>query len=69
MSIFLKCSNSWKREYDKRTSIKRYNSRLKSYISLDNVGSKGIKVEVQALLNCIALIVGNTSESCLIGQV
>jgi hypothetical protein len=46
-------------QYDKRTSVERCNSRLKCYLNLDNVRSKGIKkVKVHALLNCIALISG-----------
>jgi transposase len=55
----LRYSDSWQMQYDKRTSVERCNSRLKCYLNLDNVRSKGIKkVKVHALLNCIALISG-----------
>ena len=53
----LRSSDIWQKLYDKRTSIERCNSRLKKYLNLDNVRSKGInKVKVHALLNCITLI-------------
>ncbi len=52
-------SKDWKMQYDKRTSSERCNSRLKTYLNVDNVRSKGIKkVKVHALLNCISLIAG-----------
>lgn len=55
----LRSSDSWQKLYDKRTSVERCNSRLKKYLNLDNVRSKGIKkVKVHALLNCITLIAG-----------
>jgi transposase len=49
----------WQKQYDKRTSVERCISRLKKYLNLDNIRSKGIKkVKVHALLNCIALVSG-----------
>lgn len=55
----LRSSDKWKRHYDKRTSVERCNSRLKGYLNLDNIRSKGIKkAKIHALLNCIALIAG-----------
>lgn len=64
----LRSSNEWKKQYDKRTSVERCNSRLKEYLNLDNIRSKGIKkAKTHALLNCIALIAGtiaiNSSKS------
>ncbi|SET19224.1 hypothetical protein SAMN03080614_107510, partial [Anaerobranca gottschalkii DSM 13577] len=42
-----------------RSSVERCNSRLKKYLNLDNLRSKGIKkAKVHALLNCIALVAG-----------
>ncbi|WP_034429290.1 transposase, partial [Caldisalinibacter kiritimatiensis] len=55
----LRSSDLWQKLYDKRTSVERCNSRLKKYLDLDNIRSKGIKkVKVHSLLNCIALIAG-----------
>ena len=55
----LRSSDKWKRHYDKRTSVERCNSRLKGYLNLDNIRSKGNKkAKIHALLNCIALIAG-----------
>ncbi|SET08150.1 transposase, partial [Anaerobranca gottschalkii] len=49
----------WKNQYNKRSSVERCNSRLKKYLNLDNLRSKGIKkAKVHALLNCIALVAG-----------
>lgn len=64
----LRYTDAWKKQYDKRTSVERCFSRLKCYLNLDNVRSKGIKkVKVHAILNCIALISGtiaiNTMKS------
>lgn len=65
----LKFSTSWQKHYDKRTSVERCNSRLKKYLNLDNIRSKGIKkVKVHALLNCIAFVAGTialNSRKCL----
>jgi len=58
----LRPSTSWKKLYDKRTSVERCNSRLKEYLNLNNIRSKGIKkAKVHSLLNCIALIAGTIS--------
>jgi len=55
----LRSSTVWQKLYNKRTSVERCNSRLKKYLNLDNIRSKGIKkVKVHSLLNCIALIAG-----------
>jgi len=55
----LRSSDTWQKLYDKRTSVERCNSRLKEYLNLDNVRSKGIKkVKLHALLNCITLVAG-----------
>ncbi|MDR5659380.1 transposase, partial [Serpentinicella sp. ANB-PHB4] len=55
----LRSSNEWKKQYDKRTSVERCNSRLKEYLNLNNIRSKGIKkAKIHALLNCIALVAG-----------
>lgn len=52
-------SEKWQILYNKRTSIERCNSRLKEYLNLDNIRSKGIaKAKTWALLNCITLIAG-----------
>lgn len=62
----LRYSDSWQKEYDKRTSVERCNSRLKCYLNLDNVRSRGIKkVKVHALLNCIALIAGTVAVNTI----
>ena len=62
----LRYSNTWKIQYDKRTSSERCNSRLKVYLNLDNVRSKGIKkVKVHALLNCISLIAGTIAVNSI----
>ena len=53
----LRYSDTWQKLYDKRTSVERCTSRLKEYLNLDNVRSKGIKkVKVYALLNCVTLV-------------
>jgi hypothetical protein len=58
----LRNSHKWQKQYDKRTSVERCNSRLKGYLNLDNIRSKGIKkVKVHALLNCIVLLAGTIS--------
>ncbi|WP_427337965.1 hypothetical protein [Caloranaerobacter sp. DY30410] len=45
-----------------KISVERCNSRLKKYLNLDNIRSKGIKkAKVHALLNCIALVAGTIS--------
>ena len=55
----LRSSDEWKNQYDKRTAVERCNNRLKEYLNLDNIRSKGIKkTKVHALLNCIALVAG-----------
>ena len=64
----LRYTDAWKKQYDKRTPVERCFSRLKCYLNLDNIRSKGIKkVKVHAILNCIALISGtiaiNTMKS------
>jgi hypothetical protein len=58
----LRSSSQWQKQYDKRISVERCNSRLKGYLNVDNIRSKGIKkAKVHALLNCIALIAGTIS--------
>ncbi len=55
----LRSSKEWQNQYNKRTSVERCNSRLKQYLNLDNIRSKGIKkAKVHALLNCISLVAG-----------
>lgn len=55
----LRGSEKWQKIYNKRTSIERCSSRLKEYLNLDNIRSKGIaKAKTWALLNCITLIAG-----------
>ena len=55
----LRYSKNWQKEYDTRTSSERCNSRLKGYLNLDNIRSKGIKkAKAHTLLNCISLIAG-----------
>lgn len=62
----LRYSNLWKKEYDKRTSVERCNSRLKCFLNLDNIRSKGIKkAQVYALLNCIALVSGTIAVNTI----
>ncbi|WP_156099352.1 hypothetical protein [Caloranaerobacter azorensis] len=39
----LRSSSQWQNQYDKRTSVERCNSRLKGYLNLDNIRSKGVK--------------------------
>ena len=52
-------SSSWQKIYNTRTSVERMFSRMKDYLNLDNIRSKGIhKAKAYALLNCIALIAG-----------
>jgi len=64
----LRSSNEWQSQYNKRTSVERCNSRLKKYLNLNNIRSKGIKkAKVHALFNCISLVAGtialNRSQS------
>lgn len=55
----LRGSKVWQIQYDKRTSSERCNSRLKTYLNVDNIRSKGIKkAKLHALLNCISLVAG-----------
>ncbi len=55
----LRSSIEWKKLYDSRTAVERCNSRLKEYLSTDNIRSRGIKkAKVYALLNWIALVAG-----------
>jgi hypothetical protein len=55
----LRGSKEWQIQYDKRTSSERCNSRLKTYLNVDNIRSKGIKkTKLHVLLNCISLIAG-----------
>lgn len=55
----LRSSDEWQNKYNERTSVERCNSRLKRYLNLDNIRSKGIKkAKVHALLNCIVLVAG-----------
>lgn len=62
----LRNSKDWQTQYDKRTSSERCNSRLKIYLHLDNVRSRGIKkVKVHALLNCISLIAGTIAVNSI----
>lgn len=57
-----RCSETWQNEYNKRTSSERCNSRLKKFLNLDNIRSKGIKkATVYALLNCISLVAGTVA--------
>lgn len=58
-SFPIRDSDEWQKLYNKRTSIERCNSRLKGYLSADNIRSSGIKKsKTFVLLNCIALIAG-----------
>lgn len=53
----LRDSKKWLEFYNKRSSIERCNSRLKEYLSTDNIRSAGIrKAKIFALLNCITLV-------------
>jgi len=62
-----RCSRDWQKEYNKRTSSERCNSRLKKYLNLDNIRSKGIKkAKVHALLNCITLIAGTIAVNKIV---
>lgn len=55
----LRGSKDWQIQYNKRTSSERCNSRLKTYLNVDNIRSKGIKkAKLYVLLNCISLIAG-----------
>jgi transposase len=52
-------TEAWQELYNQRTSIERCNSRLKDFLSTDNLRPSGIrKAKVIALLNCMALISG-----------
>ena len=52
-------SSEWQKLYNTRTSVERMFSRMKDYLNLDNIRSKGIlKAKAYALLNCIALVAG-----------
>ena len=52
-------SENWQKLYNTRTSVERMFSRMKDYLNLDNIRSKGIrKAKAYVLLNCIALIAG-----------
>lgn len=52
-------SESWQKLYNTRTSVERMFSRMKDYLNLDNIRSKGIlKAKAYVLLNCIALVAG-----------
>lgn len=52
-------SENWQKIYNTRTSVERMFSRMKAYLNLDNIGSKGIlKAKAYSLLNCIALVAG-----------
>lgn len=56
----------WQIQYDKRTSSERCNSRLKGYLNIDNIRSKGIKnAKVYALLNCISLVAGTIAVNSI----
>lgn len=55
----LRYMDLWQKEYDKRTSVERCNSRLKCYLNIGNIRSSGIKkAKMHVLLNCITLISG-----------
>jgi hypothetical protein len=61
-SFPIRGSDEWQKLYNKRASIERCNSRLKDYLSTDNIRSSGIKkAKTFALLNCIILIAGTVS--------
>jgi len=50
----------WQKLYNQRTAVERCFSRLKEYLSANNIKVRGIrKVTTHLLLNCIALIVGS----------
>lgn len=52
-------SENWQKLYNTRTSVERMFSRMKKYLNLDSIRSKGIlKAKAYALLNCIALVAG-----------
>ena len=55
----LRGTKTWQQIYNKRTAVERCNSRLKEYLNLVNIRSKGIKKALtHCLLNCIALVAG-----------
>lgn len=59
LSFPIRSSDDWQKLYNKRTSIERCNSRLKDYLSTDNLRSAGIKkAKTFAPLNCITLVAG-----------
>lgn len=62
----LRNSKEWQIQYDKRTSSERCNSRLKTYLNVDNIRSKGIKkAKLHVLLNCISLVAGTIAVNSI----
>ena len=62
----LRYSKQWQIQYDKRTSSERCNSRLKTFLNVDNIRYKGIKkANLHALLNCISLISGTIAVNSI----
>ncbi len=59
ISIPHRDSKGWKEIYNKRTSVERTFSRLKTHLNLENLTAMGAKkVETHVLLSCISLIAG-----------
>jgi transposase len=58
----LRGTDKWQQVYNQRTAVERCNSRLKEYLNLENIQSKGIKKAfTHCLLNCIALVAGTVA--------
>ena len=56
----LRSSTEWEKQYNNRTSVEGCNSRLKEYLNINAIKSKGIlKAKMHALLNCIVLVAGS----------
>lgn len=63
----LRDSKKWQDLYNKRSSIERCDSRLKEYLSTDNIRSAGIhKAKIFTLLSCITLVAGTIAVNQLI---
>jgi len=60
----------WKELYNERTSVERCNSRMKTYLTADNMHVCGIqKVTTHQYLNAIVLLVSALSAACRQKQV
>jgi len=59
-------TEKWQQIYNHRTAVERCNSRLKEYLNLENIRSKGIKKALtHCLLNCIALVAGTIAVNSI----